>query len=252
MIGIVIPAHNEEQRIERCLRTVIAASFHPGLHREAVKIVVVLDACRDHSAQIARTCGVETLSINACNVGAARAAGADYLLACGTRWLAFTDADTVVSQNWIISQLELRADAVCGTVGVDEWSEHSAWVRGEYERNYTDRDGHRHIHGANLGVSAHAYALAGGFSGLSVSEDVALVDALIASGANIAWSASPRVTTSARKDFKIPGGFGTCLETIQVREPDAQLLAMPLRQASRESARWSEPWGLDDTLNKAA
>jgi hypothetical protein len=125
-------------------------------------------------------------------------------------------------------------------------------VRSEYERNYTDRDGHRHIHGANLGVSAHAYALAGGFSGLSVSEDVALVDALIESGANIAWSASPRVTTSARKDFKIPGGFGTCLATIQVREPDAQLLAIPRRQASREIALWSEPWDLDDTLNKAA
>ena len=218
MIGIVIPAHNEEQRLGCCLRTVVAASFHPGLHREAVKIVVVLDACRDRSAQIARSCGVETLSIDACNVGAARAAGADYLLACGARWLAFTDADTLVSQNWIVSQLELHADVVCGTVGVDDWSEHSDWVRSEYERGYTDRDGHRHIHGANLGVSARAYALAGGFSGLAVSEDIALVDALIASGANIAWSASPRVTTSARKDFKIPGGFGTRLETIQVRE----------------------------------
>jgi len=252
VIGIVIPAHNEEQRLERCLRTVIAASIHPGLHREAVKVVVVLDACGDRSAQIARACGVETLSIDACNVGAARAAGADYLLACGARWLAFTDADTSVSQNWIISQLELRADAVCGTVGVDEWSKHSAWVRSEYERNYADRDGHRHIHGANLGVSAHAYALAGGFSGLSVSEDVALVDALIASGANIAWSASPRVTTSARKDFKIPGGFGTHLGAIKVRQPDAQLLAMPQRQVSRETALWSGPWDLDNTLNKAA
>jgi glycosyltransferase involved in cell wall biosynthesis len=223
VIGIVIPVHDEELRLESCLNAVIAACAQPRLRREAAKIVVVLDGCRDRSAQIARACGVETLSINARNVGLARAAGADYLLACGTRWLAFTDADTTVSEDWLVAQLALGADVVCGTVGVNEWSAHSARARSEFERLYNDRDGHRHIHGANLGVSAQAYARAGGFCGLPVSEDVALVGALIASGANIAWSAAPRVTTSARRDFKIPAGFGDHLAALnEAGEPAPQ------------------------------
>ena len=35
--------------------------------------------------------------------------------------------------------------------------------------------------------------------------------ALQASGARIAWSAAPRVTTSARRDAKARGGFGDTL-----------------------------------------
>jgi hypothetical protein len=40
-----------------------------------------------------------------------------------------------------------------------------------------------------------------------LGEDVALVNALLASGASVAWSALPRVTTSARKMARAHGGF---------------------------------------------
>jgi glycosyltransferase involved in cell wall biosynthesis len=215
MIGIVIPVHNEELRLEACLDAVISAARHPALCHESVKIVAVLDNCLDQSEQIARSCEVEMLAIVACNVGAARAAGADYLLACGARWLAFTDADTVVAEDWLVAQLAVDADLVCGTVAVEEWSLHGAQARREFEAGYCDRDGHRHIHGANLGVSAQAYALAGGFRPLKVHEDVALVNTLVARGARVAWTAAPRVTTSARRDFKIEGGFGTFLAALR-------------------------------------
>jgi hypothetical protein len=65
--------------------------------------------------------------------------------------------------------------------------------------------------GANLGMSAAAYRRAGGFSPLACHEDVALVEALIASGADVAWSSRPRVVTSARLDSRADGGFGTLL-----------------------------------------
>jgi hypothetical protein len=42
-------------------------------------------------------------------------------------------------------------------------------------------------------------------------EDVALVDALMASGASITLSVAPRVTTSARLDHRAPAGFGETL-----------------------------------------
>jgi glycosyltransferase involved in cell wall biosynthesis len=211
MIGVIVPAHNEEALLAPCLAALVAASRHEDLAGEAVRIVVVLDACSDFSGAIARAYGVETLTLRARNVGIARAAGADLLLADGARWLAFTDADSRVSPGWLVAQLALDADAVCGSIAVDDWSAHPHSVREYFRKTYVDADGHRHIHGANLGVSADAYRRAGGFPPLKCSEDVALVDRLIALGAHIAWSAAPRVITSARAVTRARGGFGDTL-----------------------------------------
>ena len=59
------------------------------------------------------------------------------------------------------------------------------------------------------------YLRAGGFQPLESSEDVALVEALEFSGARIAWSAAPRVATSARREFRAPGGFGAALLRVE-------------------------------------
>ncbi|MFM0036329.1 glycosyltransferase [Paraburkholderia strydomiana] len=211
MIGVIVPAHNEEALLAPCLAALIEASRHEDLAGEAVRIVVVLDACSDFSGAIARAYGIETLTVKARNVGIARASGADLLLADGARWLAFTDADSRVSPGWLVAQLALDADAVCGSIAVDDWSAHPHSVREYFRKTYVDADGHRHIHGANLGVSADAYRRAGGFPPLRCSEDVALVDRLIAIGAHIAWSAAPRVITSARAAARAHGGFGDTL-----------------------------------------
>jgi len=214
MLGIVIPAHNESLLIGDALAAVMAAARHPGLAGESVEVVVVLDSCTDATGVIASRAGARTVSLKARNVGAARAVGAEAMLAFGARWLAFTDADTVVSPSWLVDQLAQEADAVCGSVGIDDWSPHGTHagaLLAHFKRTYKDEDGHRHIHGANLGVSAAAYRLAGGFQHLACSEDVALVSALEATGARIAWSAKPRVVTSARRDARAKGGFADAL-----------------------------------------
>ena len=215
MLGIIIPAHNEQDAIEGCLVAAHAAACCPRLGGEAVEVLVVLDACTDHTSAIARRLGANTLPVQVRNVGAARSAGAEALLARGARWLAFTDADTEVSPDWLADQLSLQADVVCGTVGVDDWSPHAenaGLLQAHFLLTYHDRDGHRHVHGANLGVAAEAYRRVGGFDHLACSEDVALVKALEASGANIAWSALPRVNTSARRHARCIGGFADALK----------------------------------------
>ena len=214
MIGIVVPAHNEEAHIAASVAALRMAARHPALRGEPVEVLFVLDSCSDATGPIALSLGVRTLAVSARNVGHARAAGAQVLLDEGARWLAFTDADTRVSPDWLVRQLELHADAVCGSIGVDDWSLHgdlAESLRAHFACTYTDADNHRHIHGANLGVSAAAYVRAGGFPALACSEDVALVEALQASGARIAWSAAPRVSTSARVDARARGGFGDTL-----------------------------------------
>ena len=211
MIGIVIPAHNEEVLLSACLCAAQVAAIHPLLRGEEVQIVVVLDSCTDASQAIALSAGVQTIAVEVHNVGAARAIGAAWLIERGAHWLAFTDADSRVAPDWLVAQLALNADAVCGVVTVDDWSEHDDKTRDAFYRAYIDADGHRHVHGANLGVSSRAYCRAGGFTPRTCSEDVALVDMLIATGANIAWSAAPRVVTSARIASKARGGFGDTL-----------------------------------------
>lgn len=216
MIGVVVPAHDEQALLGQCLRSLQTAAQHPALAGEPVHIVVALDACSDGSAAVAARHGVQAISLNRRNVGAARAAGAQHVLDQGARWLSFTDADSTVAPDWIAQHLRQASDAVCGTVEVRHWGGYGTALQHRYHAGYTDQPGHRHVHGANLGVSAQAYAAAGGFADLRTGEDVALVQALERSGARIAWTNAPRVATSARKQFRAPGGFGAHLAGLVV------------------------------------
>lgn len=216
MIGVVIPAHNEESHITACLSSVLFAAEHPALAGQSVSIVVVLDDCSDQTDQIVSALGVNSIEVAFQNVGKARASGADHLLAAGAKWLAFTDADTVVPHDWLARQIEFKADAVCGTVEVDSWNGHGDLVRSKYMELYQFIENHRHIHGANLGLSAEAYRSAGGFQHLTAHEDVHLVADLKRVGAHIVWTATNPVITSARKDYKCRGGFGEYLTNLGV------------------------------------
>lgn len=214
MIAIIVPAHNEELVLDDCIKSLLAAAAHQDLTGETVEILIVLDACDDASLSVAQR---HDVSVHICcnrNVGMTRAEGASLMLARGARWLAFTDADTVVPYSWLADQVKFGTDAVCGVVDVADWSEHSPFVRERYEAHYTPVDGHRHIHGANLGVCAAAYVKAGGFRALAAHEDVHLIEDLERSGASITWTAANRVTTSARKSCRCREGFGDYLKSL--------------------------------------
>ncbi|GKT22375.1 hypothetical protein [Acidovorax sp. SUPP3334] len=114
--------------------------------------------------------------------------------------------------HWITAQLACASDAVCGTIGVEDWHEHPLHVAEAFASHYQDRNGHRHIHGANLGLSSAAYRRAGGFAALMAHEDVRLVKALIAQHATVAWVRDPRVITSARRIARAPEGFAAWLQ----------------------------------------
>ena len=98
-IVVVVPAHNERERLPACLASVAAAARQATV---PVTVVVVLDACTDRPEDaIARP--VRALSVSGRNVGAARAAG---FAAAAPRsdartWLATTDADSVVPTTWL-------------------------------------------------------------------------------------------------------------------------------------------------------
>ncbi len=72
MIGILIPAHNEQDLLDGCLSAALRASTHGLLDGERVEVLAVLDSCTDHSEQIVSRYPVLSLNIKARNVGQAR------------------------------------------------------------------------------------------------------------------------------------------------------------------------------------
>ncbi len=212
---VVVPAHNEQELLGDCLSALQAAADAVTVPTE---LIVVLDACSDATASKVDGRG-HCVHINRRNVGAARAAG--FAVAgrrCGAEtWFATTDADTVVGPDWLRTQLQhaqAGAQLVLGTVTVGSWRRHTAQVRERYLRRYHDVDGHRHVHGANLGIRADTYWAVGGFAALTSSEDVDLVHRVAETGAPVCWTAGAPVRTSSRRTGRAPNGFAAHLSAL--------------------------------------
>ncbi|HEX7164303.1 MAG TPA: glycosyltransferase, partial [Trebonia sp.] len=207
LIGVVVPAHNEQDLLPACLASLRRAAR--ALHGTQVRLVVVADACRDRTVQAARRGGAAVVTIGARSVGAARAAGVREVLGRARHldpadvWLATTDADTLVPACWLREHArygEEGWDAVAGTVRVADWSGYRPEVRSLFRARYGAGTGpHAHVHGANLGFRAAAYLRAGGFPDLPTAEDRALVAALTASGGLVRRTRGLTVVTSARR-----------------------------------------------------
>ena len=223
-LAVVIPARNEQERLPRCLGAVFAAEAR--LRKEfpdapPIRVVVVLDRCTDASdAVVASWPGVETLVRDFGNVGAARAAGVSYLLNTehgdSPEWIASTDADSAVPEGWLIHQLghaRSDTDLLLGVVRPDahelQPSSMNRWMS-----QYHLRDGHPHVHGANMGVRVGIYRRAGGFPPIAEHEDVLLAHRIRSLGGLVVSAAAHPVVTSARVDGRTPGGVAGYLRSM--------------------------------------
>ncbi|MDY0913945.1 glycosyltransferase family 2 protein [Rathayibacter festucae] len=216
---IVVPAHDEEERIGDAVASVLRsaehlARTHPSV---AVRLIVAADGCTDGTVERALAAGAEVLELERCGVGAARAAGIAHALGTVSSsddrvWLANTDADTVVPEEWLLEHVEhaRHHDALVGTVRPDP-ADLSPEMYGRWRRTREQEESVGSIHGANLGVRASAYLAAGGFGGEPLHEDVLLVERLHAAGARVGATDRGEVTTSGRRRNRVDGGYGPYL-----------------------------------------
>jgi glycosyltransferase involved in cell wall biosynthesis len=219
-VGVVVPARNEEELLPACIAGLRDAAAAVGV---PVEILIVLDACTDGSRLAASP--ASTLAVDVCNVGQARREGFAQLLrqrpagiADRQTWLATTDADTIVPPDWLARMLRHAAagwTVVAGTVRVDDWTGHSERAQTYWQSSYENRDNHRHVHGANLGVRGDAYRLVGGMPAVALSEDVAMVLALEAAGEPVYRAGDLPVVTSARRQGRADGGFAAYLRELE-------------------------------------
>jgi glycosyltransferase involved in cell wall biosynthesis len=228
LLAVVVPAHNEELTIARCLRSIHRALDHPDVREIPALVVAVLDDCSDTTGdRVATTMHPATtvMEIRARNVGLARSVGfqaaldANAGLPADTIWLATTDADSKVPDDWMARQLAWRArgaQAIAGTVEVSTWREQPAPVMRAYHSHMAGlgiAHGHPHVHGANLSMSADCYLAAGGVPHLAHSEDHALWHQLKRMGVRTVSVGNLAVETSSRRVGRAGQGFSDLLRS---------------------------------------
>ena len=243
-VVVVVPVHDEAQRLGACLASLRQAAHHPRLRGVDVHLVVVLDTCSDGSEAVAADLLVDgdlLLAVAGRNVGAARDAGFRAALDRSdprdprTVWLASTDADTVVPADWLARHLVLADagwEAVAGVIRVVDWSHHPDHVRERYNALLESRrrpgGRHTHVYGANLGVLAAAYCAVGGFPLLARGEDMGLWRRLQQGGHRVLAAQASWVTTSARSDPRALAGLGHLLLAMRDDAPPHEIeLALP-------------------------
>lgn len=219
-VVVAVPARDEQSRIAACLASIDRAATRVSA---PVTISLAADSCCDETVRVARAVPLQRARLAVVEgawgrAGAARAAAVAHALdqldrdaAC---WIANTDADCRVPDDWLAVQLRCSraAAAVAGVVALDPATT-PAHLLIAFRRSYrVDGDRHRHVHGANLGVWADAYRVAGGWCTRTVvGEDHALWDAVRAGGRPVTQTATLTVVTSGRTQSRVDGGFATDL-----------------------------------------
>ncbi|MEJ1963287.1 MAG: glycosyltransferase [Gammaproteobacteria bacterium] len=222
-VGAVVPARNEQARVQRCLDSVLAAAEASGARE--VLIVLVADRCTDRTAALGRQILGNRGRVLECEAGApgtARRLGAEVILDAlhkvprSRLWLANTDADSYVPADWIRRQLRMAgegATAIAGIVAVDSFATHGTAAAEAFAQHYVlNADGtHPHVHGANIGVRADVYLDAGGWSDIAVGEDHCLWQRVQRCGWPVRSTTASIVTTSGRLRGRARGGFADAL-----------------------------------------
>jgi hypothetical protein len=224
-LGVVIPARDEEDLLPACLDAVerarrVALGNWSGVRTQ---VVVVLDSWTTDLAAVSHAVRrVESVVVRHGAVGPTRAAGVEQVRRGlgATRphdvWIANTDADTVVPENWLDRQLAFAADGfdlVVGSVEPDAAGLDPRVLAAWRDRHHLV-EGHPYVHGANLGFRLDGYDLVGGFEPVAHDEDVRLVERMREAG--LAWCATTttHAVTSGRHVGRAPGGLSGYLTAL--------------------------------------
>jgi glucosyl-3-phosphoglycerate synthase len=230
---VVVPARNEQDRIVACLEALAAQT----VGRHTFETILVADACRDRTEQVARdTAGRLGLTLTVLHgpgqgSGPARKLGMD---AAGERLrslgsprglIATTDADSEPATDWIerqLAHLERGSDVIAGAIELAPGT--TQLPAAVLDRRRQDAEtrmaaitavdagaAHHHFAGASLGVNAEVYRQVGGIDASRSLEDEAFAGALALHKIPILRPADVRVRTAARTDGRAARGLSVDL-----------------------------------------
>jgi len=230
MLSFIVPAHNEELLIGRCLASLRATMEKVA---EPYEVIVVDDASTDSTHQIVQQMGARTLRVDHRKISAVRNAGAR---AASGEVFFFVDADTQSNEHAVRAALAaLHAGAAGGGCVPDLEGSIPLWGRIIHFLACAMGRLIRLVGGCFLFCTRDTYIAVGGFSeSLYAGEDIAFVQAITKVGRFVV--PKPTVVTSARK--------------LRVAGPWA-VLGLMLRIAVRGS-RYDNTWVRDILYGRRA
>lgn len=206
-VSIIIPARNEEHNLHRCIASLRQLEYPEHL----LEIIFVNDRSTDSTASIINQ-AAESWSVirtvhrtdadardNLRGKPGALQSGID--VASGDIYL-FTDADCVVEPQWIRTILAPFADSnvkmVCGFTTIEHSSAFGILQDIEWLYTHSMAQGSLTNHipigcfGNNMAIDAKAFRELGGYNvvAFSVTEDLALLQAMVRSGRKVAYICS--------------------------------------------------------------
>lgn len=263
-VAVVIPARNEQKRIEQCLLALAVSFARAGVPGG---VILVVNNSDDATAGLARQWCASRPDMPAvlidyhcsaplAGVGLARRKGLDAALSlvCDNGVMMTSDADALVEPDWIamnLAELE-RADLICGTVLPcedelarlpDSFARHGA-AEGAYmqavirlidrldPQPHNPKPAHRNAAGASLAFRAPLYADIGGMPDLPHREDRVFVENAEARDWRISFAETPVVRASCRLTGRTGGGMAAALRArIEENDPLCDELLEPARTA---------------------
>jgi glycosyltransferase involved in cell wall biosynthesis len=193
MISFILPAHNEELWIGKCLDSIRMTMEKLGAAHETI---VVNDASTDSTARIAEQMGARVIFVEHRNIAATRNSGAREARG---EVLFFVDADTQANERAVSAGLEaIRSGAVGGGCVPEFDRPMPLWGRIVFPVAITIARAIRMVGGCFLFCTRQAFEASGGFpEKLYAAEEVAFIRGLKKVGRFVV--PGPSVITSGRK-----------------------------------------------------
>ena len=249
-IIVTIPAHNEEEVIVNCLKAIYNQTTvgHNPLPKDEFEVIVMCHNCNDKTYEFCQKFAtnypdfnlviLQTSNTNVNNVGAVRRLLMNIAyqrLQDKRRFIAMTDADTLVDTYWIANLLGyLNCDygLICGKIEIettglspkmidflklknDYFSEVLKLEKALFIDDTNPHPRHCDNSGPNLTIRGTVYIKIGGIKPIGFCEDVALYDEVLFNGFSVRHCPYSKVTTSSRKNTRTPWGFGKELEIFE-------------------------------------
>lgn len=224
LISVVVCAYNEEKDLPACL-TAITSQNYP---KEKYELVVVDNNSTDKTAEIAKSFGARVVN--------EERQGNTYAVSKGTKSavgdiIAMTDADSVVSSNWLETIEGIFKDekivAATGTANVKTKSKFFDWLSEEFWELFVKFNfllGKPHITGFNLIIRRSALEKIGGIDEkFTMSPDIDL-GLRISKVGKVVFTNKLKVVTSMRRWENNPlktlwTYFRSYIYTVWLRKP---------------------------------
>ena len=137
--SIIIPAHNAEDCLGRCLDSVVSQRV------KDYELIVVCDACTDKTADVVRKYGEKPIIVDYQRDGLARNAGLD---AARGEWVLFLDADDWWMHEYVLTQLDGVLNPLWDILFFSFICESANRQRGSKARGWSDTASPRSSNGA--------------------------------------------------------------------------------------------------------